>query len=108
LKIILFRKGRDGIAMRLPEGLETERQFELLLGGPFLMKPIGPDLLLVKLTDGEKLGLPENYMLCRAWADDEPICGDCAVVAVDGEGQYKDVTEEDMLVAAKAVAVGKG
>ena len=108
LKIILFRKGRPGIMINLPGEHPVEEELETLLGGATEMTPIDERLTLAALKDGEKLRLPLRYRLCRGGKADEPIAGDCAVLAVNKEGRYTDVTLRDYLQTEAAVKAAGG
>lgn len=102
MKILLFRKGRIGETVSIP-GNRPEEEIETALGGAMSMKPIRAGLVLVKLMDGERIGLRRNYCVRRPWVETEYVHGDCIVTAIDAEGRYIDITEGDVRTAECAV-----
>lgn len=102
MKIILYRDGRQAVCAKLP-GENPEVELTDLLGGETEMVPLNKSLTLVTLQDGEELRLPVRYTLHRLGKEVRPIAGACAVVAVKPDGNLRDVTMEEVMIAESYV-----
>lgn len=99
MKIVLFRNGKRGVAAKLP-GEDPDVELTDLLGGKLRMKALTSKLIAVTLKDAEELGLGHRYNL-HVKEHTTPVYGECAVVALNVDGTYRDLT----LVETAAVEV---
>lgn len=98
MKIVLFRDGRPGVVAKLP-GDNPNVELTDLLGGEIRMEAVSRNLAVVRLKNGEELGLPHCYNIRRLGRSMTPVYGDCALVALTIEGPYRDVNVQEIAAA---------
>lgn len=98
MKIMLFRDGKPGVAAKLP-GEHVDVELSDLLGGETRLKAITRNLAVVVLKDGKGLGLEHRYDIQRIGHTLTPVYGDCAVVALNVDGTYRDISLTEVAMA---------
>lgn len=70
-----------------------------LLGGEYRLKAVSRNLAVVMLKDGKELGLGHRYDIQRVGHTMTPVYGDCAVVALNVDGTYRDISLTEVAMA---------
>lgn len=98
MKIVLFRDGKTGVAAKLP-GENVDVELSDLLGGETRLKAVSGRLAVVVLKDGKEMGLEHRYDIQRLGNTPTPVYGDCALVALNVDGTYRDVSLAEVAAA---------
>lgn len=102
IEFMYFWRGASGVRARLP-GENMNKELTLLFVGKTITLPIRTGLILVAYADANCLEPAPYYILRRNFASDEPVYGCAAVIAVDADGQFRSITDEDEADAKKAL-----
>lgn len=102
IEFMYFWRGAPGVRARLP-GENMGKELTLLFIGKTITLPVRTGLILVAYADAHKMEPTPYYVLRRNYAPDEPVYGCAAIIAVDADGYYRNITDKDETNAKEAL-----